>query len=52
MVDSANEHIAGLKRALAEAQNAAAEARAAAGEAEDEAAALRSGEDNRHDSLR
>jgi hypothetical protein len=52
MVDSANERIADLKRAVAEARAAAAEARAAAEEAEDEAAALRAAEGDRREGLR
>ena len=51
-MDSANERISDLKRAAADAHAAAAEARAAAEEAEEEAAALRSGEADRTDSLR
>ena len=51
-MDSANERIADLKRALAEARAAADEARAAADEAEEELRALRCGDADRQDSLR
>jgi len=52
MVDSANERLAELKRAVADAQAAAREARAAADEAEDELAAMRGGEADRQENLR
>lgn len=51
-MDSANERIADLKRAVAEAQAAAQEARAIADEAEEELAILRSGDADKQDSLR
>jgi Tfp pilus assembly protein PilX len=52
MVDSANERIADLKRAVAAAQAAADDALREAGEAEEQLRALQGGDADKQESLR